>query len=189
MSCTTSLGRDSVELLSLADFVTAEREEHRNESVLGRQNQDQDPMRGLAGEKLSGRASGRQKAWCNMIPVQIDGDGLYDLSHLGIDGKCVPAMAFFDKNENGEYRYGNTSLVLQVGVESDQKLQGTVDNPLKGGVAVVNSRGGGELPRTGGAGTEAYVVIGTVLIVMAGAGATWYVVRKRKDGGDGERDA
>ena len=48
---------------------------------------------------------------------------------------------------------------------------------------------GGELPRTGGAGTEAYVVIGTVLVVMAGAGATWYVVRKRKDGGDGDRDA
>ena len=187
MSCTTSLGRDSVELLSLADFVMAEREEHRNESVLGRQNQDL--MRGLAGEKLSGLASGRQKAWRNMIPVQIDGGGLYDLSHLGIDGKCVPAMAFFDKNENGKYRYGNTSLVLQVGVESDQKLQGTVDNPLKGGVAVVNSRGGGELPRTGGAGTEAYVVIGTALVVMAGAGATWYVVRKRKDGGDDGRDA
>ena len=45
------------------------------------------------------------------------------------------------------------------------------------------------MPRTGGAGTEAYVVIGTVLIVMAGAGAAWYVVRKRKDGGDGDRDA
>lgn len=189
MSCTTSLGRDSVELLSLADFVTAEREEHRNESVLGRQNQDQDPMRGLAGEKLSGRASGRQQAWHNVIPVQIDGDGLYDLSHLGIDGKCVPAMAFFDKNENGKYRYGNTSLVLQVGVESDQKLQGTVDNPLKGGVAVVNSRGGGELPRTGGAGTEAYVIAGTALVVVAGAGAAWYAIRKRKDGGDGDRDA
>ena len=48
---------------------------------------------------------------------------------------------------------------------------------------------GGELPRTGGAGTEAYVVIGTVLVVIAGMGATWYVAKKRKDGGDGERDA
>lgn len=48
---------------------------------------------------------------------------------------------------------------------------------------------GGELPRTGGAGTEAYAVIGTVLVVIAGMGATWYVVRKRKDGGDGDRDA
>ena len=37
----------SVELLSLADFVTAEREEHRNESVLGQQNQDQPPPREL----------------------------------------------------------------------------------------------------------------------------------------------
>ena len=55
----------------------------------------------------------------------------------------IPAIFLFDKNENGKYRYGNTSLVLQVGIESDQKLQGTVDNPLKGGVAVVNSRGGG----------------------------------------------
>lgn len=68
-----------------------------------------------------------------------------------------------------------------------------MDNPLKGGVAVVNSRGGGELPRTGGAGTEAYAVIGTALVVIAGMGATWYVVRKRKDGGDdggdGDRDA
>ncbi len=62
-------------------------------------------------------------------------------------------------------------------------------NPLKGGVAVVNSRGGGELPRTGGAGTEAYVIVGTALVVIAGAGATWYVVRKRKDGGDDGRDA
>lgn len=43
---------------------------------------------------------------------------------------------------------------------------------------------GGELPRTGGAGTEAYVMIGTVLVVIAGMGATWYVVRKRKGGGD-----
>ena len=42
-----------------------------------------------------------------------------------------------------------------------------MDNPLKGGVAVVNSRGGGELPRTGGAGTEAYAVIGTALVVIA----------------------
>ena len=48
---------------------------------------------------------------------------------------------------------------------------------------------GGELPRTGGAGMEAYVIVGTALVVMAGMGATWYVVRKRKDGGDGDRDA
>ena len=64
-----------------------------------------------------------------------------------------------------------------------------MDNPLKGGVAVVNSRGGGELPRTGGAGTEAYVIVGTALVVIAGMGATWYAAKKRKDGGDGERDA
>ena len=56
---------------------------------------------------------------------------------------------------------------------------------LHGGAATL----GGELPRTGGAGTEAYVVIGTVLVVIAGMGATWYVIRKRKDGGDGDRDA
>ena len=40
------------------------------------------------------------------------------------------------------------------------------------------------MPRTGGAGTEAYVIAGTVLVVIAGMGAAWYVVRKRKGGGD-----
>lgn len=30
---------------------------------------------------------------------------------------------------------------------------------------------------------------GTVLVVITGTGAAWYVVRKRKDGGDDGQDA
>ena len=30
---------------------------------------------------------------------------------------------------------------------------------------------------------------GTALVVIAGMGATWYAAKKRKGGGDGDRDA
>ena len=41
-----------------------------------------------------------------------------------------------------------------------------------------------ELPKTGGAGTGAYVAAGVALIVVAGVGAAWYAARKKDDGGD-----
>lgn len=40
-----------------------------------------------------------------------------------------------------------------------------------------------ELPKTGGAGTGAYVIAGVALIAIAGVGAAWYAVRRRDDGG------
>ena len=41
-----------------------------------------------------------------------------------------------------------------------------------------------ELPKTGGAGTGAYVAAGVALIVVTGVGAAWYAARKKDDGGD-----
>lgn len=43
--------------------------------------------------------------------------------------------------------------------------------------------GSSELPKTGGAGTGAYVAAGVALIVVAGVGAIWYAVRRKDDGG------
>lgn len=43
--------------------------------------------------------------------------------------------------------------------------------------------GSSELPKTGGAGTGAYVAAGVALIVVAGGAAVWYAARRRRDGG------
>lgn len=50
---------------------------------------------------------------------------------------------------------------------------------------------GSELPKTGGSGTEAYMIIGAILIAAAGAGVIWYAIKKKDDdgGNDGGGDA
>lgn len=176
-------GQHSVKLLSLADFM-AENLQQAGQSMLAQANQsNQDVLAPLDGisqdgdsstdskvsEKIQYQIRGHQAAWKNMIPIQVDGTGVYDLSHIGLKEKCVSAMAYFDRNEDGEYVYGNTSLVLQVGAEVGQTIQGSIENPLKGGLPVVNEPGSEfELPKTGGTGTGAYIAIGSMMALLSG---------------------
>jgi len=133
-----------------------------------RVNRAGDDAAGLAiSEKMRSQINGKRQAWCNMIPIQVDGGGIYDLSDLGIKEKVFSGMALFDKTDDGEYKYGNTSLTLQVGANVDQKLQGTLEAPLKGGLPVTNLPGL-ELPKTGGAGTVPYIIFGSMMVLLSG---------------------
>lgn len=133
-----------------------------------RVNRAGDDAAGLAiSEKMRSQINGKRQAWCNMIPIQVDGGGIYDLSDLGIKEKVFSGMALFDKTDDGEYKYGNTSLTLQVGANVDQKLQGTPEAPLKGGLPVTNLPGL-ELPKTGGAGTVPYIIFGSMMVLLSG---------------------
>lgn len=102
----------------------------------------------------------------------------------------TPSASQFDQFPAGETYLTHNEIGFTDWHSSTQSVATVLSNKVDVGVYREKSAlVGNEMPRTGGAGTEAYVIAGMVLIVMAGAGATWYVVRKRKDGGDGERDA
>jgi len=107
------------------------------------------------------------QAWANLIPISVDGEG-YDLSEFGWKQECVPGIAFFDRNEDGEYVYGSSSAVLQIGDRVGMELRGTPENPLKGGIPVVNEPGSEfALPKTGGVGTVPYIMIGSMTALLA----------------------
>lgn len=97
----------------------------------------------------------------------------------GAELLCVPAMAFFDSDDGG-YTYGVTRspgsakddpkpFVLQIGASKDAKIEATEASPLKGGVVVRNEPGSEyEMPKTGGAGTGTYIILGSAMALLSG---------------------
>lgn len=103
---------------------------------------------------------------------------------------AAPSASQFDQFPAGETYLTHNEIGFTDWHSSTQSVATVLSNKVDVGVYREKSvLVGNEMPRTGGAGTEAYAVIGTVLVVIAGMGAAWYVVRKWKGGGDGDRDA
>lgn len=174
----------SVELLSLSETVSEIRQaaqsmlaqaNQANQSVLDDGGTSSGVSRGSgirverAGDDAAPDLFVRRcyQAWANLIPISVDGEG-YDLSEFGWKQKCVPGIALFDRNEDGEYVYGSSSAVLQIGDRVGMELRGTPENPLKGGIPVVNEPGSEfALPKTGGVGTVPYIMIGSMTALLA----------------------
>lgn len=108
-------------------------------------------------------------AMANLVPVQVDGDG-YDITDIFPGApNLTTGMALFRKDaETGKYSYG-TLVKLQIGSDLGQVLQGTEEDPLKGGAAIVNVHEGYVMPMTGGPGIGCYSVIGLCFMGIAAA--------------------
>ena len=148
-------------------------------------NRAGDDAAGLAiGEAMRSRLGGLSQAWINLAPIQVNDTGDINLKHYGWNDEIYvnSARSFFNMvMEDGEavWYYGHTGgKRIQIGADAGQALEGTEENPLCGGVRIINMTGI-ELPHTGGIGTTIFYVVGGVLVV--GAGVLLVVKKRMKD--------